>query len=255
MDAKWTGDDAAIIPMLKKPYCNEAKTEFYDASGTGRIVNPYYWGDDNHVMDNNKEIIPTRITPVPFHNGFMVPEQCYVKYTLPVIAGKSYYFYGMMTKIGYVGMNFVEDESVLTKNGNNIAHETESTLHLQSDDDMTTYTFNGNVLTQSTLFDEVTLPSNYKPNQWNTICLPFALSENQVEAAFGTGTQLAIYNGLEHSSTEHVYYVKYLRHVDQNILPGQPYLIYPTGTGVAISDDGIIGSVIDGAGTNKRIMC
>ena len=253
MDAKWTGDDAAIIPMLKKPYCNEAKTEFYDASGTGRIVNPYYWGDDNHVMDNNKEIIPTRITPVPFHNGFMVPEQCYVKYTLPVIAGKSYYFYGMMTKIGYVGMNFVEDESVLTKNGNNIAHETESTLHLQSDDDMTTYTFNGNVLTQSTLFDEVTLPSNYKPNQWNTICLPFALSENQVEAAFGTGTQLAIYNGLEHSSTEHVYYVKYLRHVDQNILPGQPYLIYPTGTGVAISDDGIIGSVIDGAGTNKRI--
>ena len=260
MDYYWTSTngDADIIPMLTKPFCNAAKTTFSDTKETGYIDNPYYWGDDEHVINNNKQIIPTRMTPVPYHNGYLVPEQCYVKYTLPVIAGKSYYFYGMMTKIGYVGMNFVEDESVLTSGGNNIAHEKESTLHLKSDDDMGEYKFGGSstALAQSTLFDEVTLPSNYKPNQWNTICLPFALSENQVEAAFGTGTQLAIYNGLEHSSTEHVYYVKYLRHVDQNILPGQPYLIYPTGTGVD-QNDGLIGTVIgtaEGApDNNKRI--
>jgi hypothetical protein len=185
----------------------------------------------------------------------MMFQEAFVKYTINVVAGKTYYFTGSSTKVGYVGLNFVEDESVLKSGGNNIDHE-ENTLHLTSDDDMTTYTFNGKVLTKSTLFDEVTLPSNYKPNQWNTICLPFALSENQVEAAFGTGTQLAIYNGLEHSSTEHVYYVKYLRHVDQNILPGQPYLIYPTGTGVD-KNDGLIGTVIgtaEGApDNNKRI--
>jgi hypothetical protein len=59
------------------------------------------------------------------------------------------------------------------------------------------------------------------------------VNENQLEQVFGKGTQLAIYNGLEHDTNEHVYNVKYLRHVDQNILPGQPYLIYPTGRAVA----------------------
>ncbi len=255
----WTaakGDDG-IIPKLRYKYCsvenpnentlisafNETKTGAY------QYDNPFYWGTDAEVRANNASVVPTPVLPVPYHNGYMVIEKGYVKYTIDVVAGKTYYFFGMMTKVGYVGMNFVEYDDVLESH--DIAHET-TTLHLQTDDNMTTYTFNGSTLAKNTLFDEVTLPSNYRANKWNTICLPFALSENQVEEAFGVGTQLAIFNGLNHDTEGHVYYIKYLRHVDQNILPGQPYLILPSGVDSEGNDlpnvDGVIGdNTIEGA--------
>jgi hypothetical protein len=152
----------------------------------------------------------------------------------------------MMTKVGYVGMNFVPDESVLTAGGNDIAHRTEP-LHLQTNDDMTIYKIGGSVLEKNTVVDEVTLPSNYRAEKWNTICLPFALSEDQVKEAFGEGTQLAIFNGLRHDAANHIYYVRYLRHVDANILPGQPYFIYPTGVDASGNPLATVGDVIGAA--------
>ena len=261
MTEKWTAaqGDQNMAKLLKYKYCKvalpdstTAVSQFHenntDSGWEDAYENPYYWGTNDEVGANLDQAVPKSMTPVPFHNGYLIPEAAYVKYTLNVVAGKSYYFYGMMTKIGYAGMNFVEDDAVL---GSDIEHET-ATLHLQTDDDMTTYTFNGSVLSKSTVFDEVTLPSNYRKAKWNTICLPFALSEDQVEEAFGKGTQLAIFNGLNHDSANHIYHIRYLRHVDQNILPGQPYLIYPTGVDAGGEDlpnvDGVIGdNTIEGA--------
>ncbi|MBO7646064.1 MAG: hypothetical protein J6S52_03515, partial [Prevotella sp.] len=258
----WTaakGDDG-IMPKLRYKYCsvenpneNTPISAFSETkTGAYQYDNPYYWGTDEEVRANNASVVPTPVLPVPYHNGYMVIEKGYVKYTIDVVAGKSYYFFGMMTKIGYVGMNFVEDDAVLVSH--DIAHETEP-KHLQTDDDMTTYTFNGSTLAKNTLFDEVTLPSNYRAEKWNTICLPFALSEDQVKEAFGEGTQLAIFNGLRHDTENHIYYIRYLRHVDQNILPGQPYLIYPTGVDAGGEDlpnvDGVIGdNTIEGEGAS-----
>ncbi|MBO6099133.1 MAG: chitobiase/beta-hexosaminidase C-terminal domain-containing protein [Prevotella sp.] len=266
MASNWTAaqGDQNMAKLLKYKYClverpdsTTAEEQFSDTK-TGAFAsaheNPYYWGTSAEVGANLDLAVPKSMNPVPFHNGYLIPEAAYVKYTLNVVAGKSYYFYGMMTKIGYAGMNFVETDDVL---GSSIDHETEP-LHLQTDDDMTTYTFNGSELTKSTLFDEVTLPSNYRAGLWNTICLPFALSENQVEEAFGKGTQLAIFNGLNHDAANHVYHIKYLRHVDANILPGQPYLIYPSGVDAGGEDlpnvDGVIGdNTIEGGGGTTRI--
>lgn len=261
MTEKWTAaqGDQNMAKLLKYKYCKvalpdstTAVSQFHenntDSGWEGAYENPYYWGTNDEVGANLDLAVPKSMTPVPFHNGYLIPEAAYVKYTLNVVAGKTYYFYGMMTKIGYAGMNFVEDDAVL---GSDIEHKT-ATLHLQTNDDMTTYTFNGSVLSKSTVFDEVTLPSNYRKAKWNTICLPFALSEDQVEEAFGKGTQLAIFNGLNHDSANHIYHIRYLRHVDQNILPGQPYLIYPTGVDAGGEDlpnvDGVIGdNTIEGA--------
>ena len=265
MTEYWTsgkGDDG-IIPKLRYKYCSVANPgedtpiSAFNETKTGayQYDNPFYWGTDAEVRANNASVVPTPVLPVPYHNGYMVIEKGYVKYTIDVVAGKTYYFFGMMTKVGYVGMNFVEDDAVLVSH--DIAHQTEP-LHLQTNDDMTTCTFNSSTLAKNTLLDEVTLPSNYRANKWNTICLPFALSENQVEEAFGVGTQLAIFNGLNHDTANHIYHIRYLRHVDQNILPGQPYLIYPTGVDSEDNDlpnvDGVIGdNTIDGGGGTTRI--
>ena len=263
MEDKWTAakGDQNMAKLLKYKYClveypdsTTAVSQFSDTK-TGDFAsayeNPYYWGTNTEVGNNLDLPVPKSMTPVPFHGGYLIPEAAYVKYTLNVVAGKTYYFYGMMTKVGYAGMNFVENESVLTTSPNDITHQT-TTMHLQADDDMTTYKIGGSTLSKNTLVDEVTLPSNYRKEKWNTICLPFALSENQVAEAFGDSTQLAIFNGLNHDAANHIYHIRYLRHVDQNILPGQPYLIYPTGVDSEGNDlpnvDGIIGdNTIEGA--------
>jgi len=259
---KWNSNTHGdIIKLLKYDYCSVAnpttatpESAFSNTEdGTFKYANPYVWPKNSVVNENRNKIIPQPMKPVPYHGGYMMFQEAFVKYTINVVAGKTYYFTGSSTKVGYVGLNFVEDESILTSKG--IAHN-ENTLHLTADDKMNEYKFGGSneALTRSTLYDEVTLPSNYKDNQWSAICLPFALSEKQVEEAFGYGTELTLYNGLIKKGTD--YTVKFLTHVDQNILPGQPYFIHPTG----VDKDGnplphvgtVIGSNATG-GTGTRI--
>lgn len=264
MDYYWTdtygqGDagDADIIPALRNKYCNNAEnpTSFNNTSGA---LNPYYWMLDSEVSDNNDLMIPKKMKPLMYHNGYFVPEDSYVKYVLNVAAGKTYYFQGMMTKIGYVGMNFVQDDNVtISDTGRKFYHET-NTLHLKANDNMATVVANsahGDINKYlGTVYDEVTLPSNYKKDQWSTICLPFPLSESQVEEAFGKGTQLTIYNGAIRKS-EGIFSVKYLSHVDRNILAGQPYFIKPSGVDANGADldnvNGVIGSAVEGAPDTK----
>ena len=251
MTSQWkaANGDADIIPALRYQYCDNADAPTsYSATQDGGhpYINPYYWMLDSEVSANNAQMIPKKMKPLMYHNGYFVPEDSYVKYVLNVVAGKTYYFQGMMTKIGYVGMNFVEDESVISS----FAHN--ESLHLNATDNMATVV--SGQTKDITVYDEVTLPSNYKKNQWSTICLPFALSENQVEEAFGKGTQLTLYNGAIKKSAG-IYTVKYLSHVDRNILPGQAYFIKPTGVdanGVDLENvGGVIGSAVEGAPDTK----
>ena len=262
MESKWTAahDDDAMKKLLINKWCSVAnpnegtpKGNFSNAATKpdGWFENPYYWLTEGEVdtnLDEDETVISKKMVPVPYHNGYMVPEASYLKYKLNVVAGKTYYFYGMMTKVGYVGMNFVEDESVISS----FAHN--ESLHLNASDNMATLV--SGQATDYTVYDEVTLPSNYKKGQWSTICLPFALSESQVEEAFGKGTQLTIYNGAIKKGAG-VYTVKYLSHVDRNILAGQPYFIKPSGVDANGNDldnvGGVIGSVVEGADEKTRI--
>ena len=135
-------------------------------------------------------------------------------------------------------MNFIENNEVADV-------DNQASLHLKNTDNMETIV--SGLAHDYTVYSEATLPSNYRKGKWNTICLPFALSEQQVEEAFGVGTQLTLYNGLIKKGTD--YTIKYLSHVDGNILPGQPYFIKPSGVDANGADlpnvSGIIGSVVD----------
>ena len=278
LDGYWKdAADAIIKTKLRSPWCNVAKpnknttADAFSLTNTGSYThpNPYYWGTHTEVEDNLAEVVPTPEHPIPHQGGHMIVNEGYVKYTINVTAGHTYYFFGKMTKVGYAGMNFVEADS---ENRQSYPDQ----LDLSTTDNwVTLFGASGTALknTATTIYDKVTVPSNYRIGKWNTICLPFAVDENQVEKVFGKGTQLAIFNGLREDSENKVYYIKYLRHVDQNILPGQPYLILPTGravversnqenggmaeTGETIatvgSDDKVIGSTSTG-GSGTRIV-
>ena len=241
--ATWTNaDDAIVVRKLRSKYCKSATnlTDNLDDYELDNVethngttypdLNPYYWGKSTDVTANNAAIMPMPERPIPHQGGHMIVNEGYVKYTIHVDAGKTYYFFGKMTKVGYAGMNFVEDAS---------ENRQTSRVDLATTDDWETlFGASGTALLNpatksATIYDEITVPSNYRIGKWNTICLPFSVNENQLEEVFGKGTELAIYNGMEHDMVNHVYKLKYLRHVDQNILPGQPYMIYPTGRAVA----------------------
>jgi hypothetical protein len=241
LDGYWKdAADAIIKKKLRYKWCSDAnpgkdtpESAFNDAPSKpdGYYDNPYYWGTQTEVENNLAEVVPTPEHPIPHQGGHMIVNEGYVKYTINVKAGHTYYFFGKMTKVGYAGMNFVEADSENRKSY-------PDQLDLSTTDNwVTLFGASGTALLNpatksATIYDKVTVPSNYRIGKWNTICLPFAVDENQVEKVFGKGTQLAIFNGLREDSENKVYYIKYLRHVDQNILPGQPYLILPTGSAV-----------------------
>lgn len=246
MNAYWTNTaDAIVIRKLRSEYCKNASNltdnlddyelDYVTHDGTTYPAkNPYYWGNTKYVTDNNNNVVPTPERPIPHQGGYMIVNEGYVKYTIPVIAGKTYYFFGKMTKVGYAGMNFVPAEKdgsgVYTTAGFTGYKHAAGPLVLANDDVWDNTLFGTGE--KNVIYDEVRVPSNFRIEKWNTICLPFSVNENQLEQIFGKGTELAIYNGMYHDGASHEYRLRYLRHVDQNILPGQPYMIYPTGRAV-----------------------
>ena len=67
--------------------------------------------------------------------------------------------------------------------------------------------------------------------KWNTLCLPFYMTEAQIATVFGTGTQVAKFNGVENEVAD---FTKV-----NTIVAGIPYLINPTTTVSTIALDDI----------------
>ena len=67
--------------------------------------------------------------------------------------------------------------------------------------------------------------------KWNTLCLPFYMTEAQIATVFGAGTQVAQFNGVENEVAD---FTKV-----NSIVAGIPYLINPTTTVSTIALDDI----------------
>lgn len=189
------------------------------------------WPTQAQVDANLAKIIPDPQPVVRLDSGYCVHQKAYVKYVLNVVAGNTYYFFSNNSKVGFAGYNFqpastntitckafdangTEKYLTVTRNSSSQAldQEVEAVTSLKPN---TTYAI--------TQYDQITFNRKFKVDTWNSITLPFPLTETQVQKVFGAGTKLMLYNGLE-GSTAH-----FIRHVDQNILAGQPYFIKPTG--------------------------
>lgn len=196
------------------------------------------WGDQDEIDANLAKANPTPQRIIEYKGGYTLLQKAYVKYVIKVVAGRSYYFFSNSSKLGYAGANFEPSTEtnqaveLVKPGGGTLTASVSSTLVelAQSDDAIVkmrprpeSETIDG--------YETVTLARTFKVNTWNTICLPFHVTEKQVEKVFGTGTKLMIYNGLEGTKAH------FLQHVDQNILAGQPYFIYPTGTGATVTDE------------------
>lgn len=206
-------------------------------------------------------------TIIELDNGsFLAIEKGITKYTFHVTGNETYYFFSNFSKMGFAGASFLPDESQPTATP---AEGQISTLELS---DVTAYnkitatekgTIEGTTLKDYTYkigeteiapvagvsipqFYSITLTRTFKPNQWTTLTLPFNLTEEEVQRIFGAGTQLIqLNNGTINGNAARL---EFIYHEIQNVLPGHPYLIKPTGVEVDETNDATASVDKDGDG-------
>ena len=136
-----------------------------------------------------------------------------VKYTFHVIAGQTYYIFSNFSKIGFSGVNFVPDEE----------NQPSGTLELSEDVAYEPAAEGSNAVP---MYETITLDRSFTAKKWNTICLPFTMTEREVENVFGNGTELIILDRVNVDEGHAQIFMTY--HEIQSILAGYPYLIKPT---------------------------
>lgn len=140
-----------------------------------------------------------------------------VKYTFHVVSGQTYYIFSNFSKIGFSGVNFVPDEEA----------QPSDTLALSETvayDPSTLKAAEGNNTVP--MYETITLDRSFTDGKWNTICLPFGMTEKEVRDVFGENTELIILDRVSVDEGHANIYMVY--HEIQNILAGYPYLIKPT---------------------------
>ena len=133
--------------------------------------------------------------------------KAYVRYTFDVQAGKTYFFFSNVSKIGLCGFSYTEDEH----------QSTQEVPPLPEDGDATPATYKGT-------FVKVKVPNNYTKGKWSSLCVPFSMNESQFKRTFGRRARLIAFDDLRNDS------VLFTRHFYQFVVAGRPYFIYPDTT-------------------------
>lgn len=127
------------------------------------------------------------------------------RYGFDVKAGKTYVLFQNNETLGFYGFTFG-------------ASSTEATNVSISQADGYTYEAKNNAT--------VTLTKPLQANVWNTICLPFSMTEQQVRNAFGEKARIAEFKKVDESGKKAV--ASFGMHYYQLITAGKPCLIKPS---------------------------
>lgn len=211
-------------------------------------------GEQQRCHDNWKNEEGAQ-TIIELDNGsFLAIEKGIAKYTFHVTGNETYYFFSNFSKMGFAGASFLPDESqpqekvdgkISTLELSDVTAYNKITATENGTIGSTnlknyTYSINGEEIAPVAgvsipQFYSITLTRTFKPNQWTTLTLPFNLTEEEVQRIFGAGTQLIQLN--KGTINGNAARLEFIYHEIQNVLPGHPYLIKPTGVEVDETND------------------
>lgn len=175
-------------------------------------------GEQQRVHDNWAAGVNGAQVITKLDNGaYLAIDPGMVKYTFHVIAGQTYYVFSNFSKIGFSGVNFVPD----------VTNQPSRTLALSDTIAYDPTDLNpADDVNSIPMYETITLDRSFTANKWNTICLPFTMTEREVENVFGNGTELIILDRVNVDEGHAQIFMTY--HEIQSILAGYPYLIKPT---------------------------
>ncbi len=230
----------------------------------------YTYLDDQEraaVYNNWKNGVRGAQSVVELSTGsFMTVQKGIVKYRFHVTGHETYYFFSNFSKLGFCGANFVPDaypegtgqevdETQLQPTAElELSDEWEHIKLVPTADEREDYPsgvkrrkfvvenydnvadhFSGYVNVnnvQVPQFKTITVKRDFVKDKWNTLTLPFNITQHRVEEIFGKGTELILLNGTEITGGGEAVRLHFIYHEIQNVLPGYPYLIKPTFEGV-----------------------
>lgn len=232
--------------------------EFWDLSLTERQAVHDSWSDPE--KGGCQKIIK-------LDNGsFLAIQKAVVKYQFHVTGNETYYFFSNFSKMGFSGATFQPDAEQPTaipaegkistlKLSDVIAYDkiTPTENGTIAGTNLKNYTYKigdkeiapvaGVTIPQ---FYSIKLDRTFKAGQWTTLTLPFNLTEEEVQRIFGAGTQLIQLN--KGTINGNAARLEFIYHEIQNVLPGHPYLIKPTGVEVDETNDATASVDKDGDG-------
>ena len=161
-------------------------------------------------------------------DGHVLITKGIVRYTFNVLPGKTYYIFSNTAKLGLAGFTFEEGKHA-------IYHK------VKPDAKHDEWRATGKIVDVSSIENvelkdgedysptdaknaEVKLNRTFYKNYWNAICLPYSINRRQIEDVFGDGTMVVLMKNIDTSTKK----VMFIEHVNQDIIAGYPYLIFPT---------------------------
>ncbi len=206
-------DKAPSVEDVKKHFVGLSEFTFANTQKNGVYEsNLDYNTVKNELIKNGTDNLPTGA------RGWCVLSDGSVTYTFDVKAGKTYNLYNFGSRIGLYGFKMKATENV-----------TEDNVTLKQDGTSTlTKTESGHVA-------KVSLDRTFKGGVWNAAVLPFSLNKQQVDAIFG---QSYGYGNYDENNTQILYFDRvegstayFMRHANNTIVAGKPFLIKPKNTG------------------------
>lgn len=162
-------------------------------------------------------------------DGHVLITKGIVRYTFNVLPGKTYYIFSNTAKLGLAGFTFekgkhAEYHKVKPDAKHDEWRATGKIVDVSKDENGVTLddTKDYSALTDKNV--DVTLNRKFYKNYWNAICLPYSINRRQIEDVFGDGTMVVLMKNIDTSSKK----VMFIEHVNQDIIAGYPYLIFPT---------------------------
>ena len=151
--------------------------------------------------------------------GVCLPSASYMKYTFDVKAGKTYFFFGWMTKIGIRGFGFEPASDALSDDVVVNSGKPASGTNVDASGDSNANDFSG---MKGNTYAKVTVKRAFKAGTWTTLVLPFSVNASQVQEVFGEGTQVLHYRTIADRT------MYFFKHYHQMIVAGTPVLVKPT---------------------------
>ena len=168
-----------------------------DGTDNHKAVAGYGLPNNNDVEDDN----------VKESTGVCIPSASFMKYTFYVEAGKTYFFFGWMTKLGIRGFGFEPSATQPSGELDIKANKTES-----------------NTFTNGAKYATAKLNRTFEADKWTTLVLPFSVSASEVKRVFGDGTQILHYRTIQGRT------MYFFKHYHQMIVAGTPVIIKPSNT-------------------------
>ncbi|MBQ9093387.1 MAG: hypothetical protein IJY03_05255 [Prevotella sp.] len=211
------------------------------------------WSQFRGTDDDKKRLLNPQVWPekgqrervIRLDNGgFIIPHKSYVRYAFRVKAGKTYFVFQTGSKFEFGGFSFVPEGFP-----NTCKYQMEWEPKTDDTEDMWTWKAKENTTTQEssldldwsevnnipakenvniTLYDGkdakgATKKRTFSAGKWNSICLPFSVSESQLQSKFGKDYVLVTVDGVNEKGQ-----LQFIRHAHRFIEAGRPYLFKPT---------------------------